>query len=349
MPVLGIAAVDLVALIVALAAILVLFAAWIPIKVITVLLQHVPFIGGSISSSVANWLLQEMKGLAGDMRSLVRPVAHLFVALGPGLWGLVAQTVKTLSYLSVVATFLNHLINTNKTATDGAITQLQGDIPRTLQEAKDYANTQAGLAESQAMAVAAQGLAGVEADLHNAEDMLNGAIDNLATGSAADLQGAINALEAQLGTVQTDVSSLANQLFGEAEAGITGLQDQVLGIPAEILGTVDQVVPGVVAGAIAGAIPGILSQVIPRVAALEAEATTCLEPLCDTVTPNASQLGNLGNLLKGLDGLFDLALLGALLTAAVEDPAGTATAVVDVTSWLTTLGVEAADAAGVAL
>jgi hypothetical protein len=100
-----------------------------------------------------------------------------------------------------------------------------------------------------------------------------------------------------------------------------------------------------------GALPLIAS--IPLleslVQSIAVDTAECLDPLCNTVTPNAHQLGDLGKLLKGLEGLAELGLLGALLTAAVADPKAAATGVVDTMGWVTPLGVTLADAAGLAL
>jgi len=53
--------------------------------------------------------------------------------------------------------------------------------------------------------------------------------------------------------------------------------------------------------------------------------------------------------LKGLEGLAEAGLLTALLAAAVADPKAAATDVVDATGWLTTIGVDLADAVGAAV
>lgn len=62
----------------------------------------------------------------------------------------------------------------------------------------------------------------------------------------------------------------------------------------------------------------------PQIDALKTETDSCLKPLCDTVTPNASQLGTLGKLLKALESGGWLALLLAAIADATIDPIGAA-------------------------
>ena len=75
---------------------------------------------------------------------------------------------------------------------------------------------------------------------------------------------------------------------------------------------------------IPGALLSLRTQLQPQIDKLATETDSCLKPLCDTVTPNASQLGTLGKLLKALESDAWLGLLVAAIADAVADPIGAA-------------------------
>jgi hypothetical protein len=96
---------------------------------------------------------------------------------------------------------------------------------------------------------------------------------------------------------------------------------------------------GFATGAVTAAAPGIIAKAVTaveaKIAPIATEVDKCLTPLCDTVTPNASQLGNLGKLLKGFESAGVAALLAVLVAEAVTDPKAAAGQIVDAGSWLT--------------
>ena len=138
--------------------------------------------------------------------------------------------------------------------------------------------------------------------------------------SAGDAQLSV-ALTQETAQRQADTNTLHGQITNET-ARATGVESNILRF----------VIPT--------AIAGLATQVETQLAPIRTELQTCVEPLCDTVTPNAKSLGNLGKLLTDLTGLFEAGVLGALLVAAVKDPKDTAQAVVDVTGWMPKLGVD---------
>jgi len=68
-------------------------------------------------------------------------------------------------------------------------------------------------------------------------------------------------------------------------------------------------------------VQSLQAKLSPAINALKTETDECLKPLCDTVTPNAKSLGNLGHLLTGLSDAALWAALVALLAEAAHDPA----------------------------
>jgi hypothetical protein len=72
----------------------------------------------------------------------------------------------------------------------------------------------------------------------------------------------------------------------------------------------------------------------PAISALQTETDQCLKPLCDTVTPNAKQLGKLGSELTSLEVVGWLAILAALVAEAVHDPAAAAHGIDEAGGWV---------------
>lgn len=135
----------------------------------------------------------------------------------------------------------------------------------------------------------------------------------------------------QVAALQRDVAQVVALLQAELATTANALAGQVANGVATSEAYARQLVPGTVALAVTDS----LAAVQPQLARLAAEQDECLKPLCDTVTPNASQLGKLGGLLKGLEGLALPGLLLALVTEAVADPQAAAGQIIDATSWAT--------------
>lgn len=129
-----------------------------------------------------------------------------------------------------------------------------------------------------------------------------------------------NEVRAQLAGVQasltslvgTDVTSLTKQIADTANKAEQEVRNAVA--------QAEQFATEMSAGAGAAAVAKVVAQLQPQLDALKTETTECLAPLCDTVTPNARQLGNLGKLLSGLADASLLGLLLALLAEAAHDP-----------------------------
>ena len=101
------------------------------------------------------------------------------------------------------------------------------------------------------------------------------------------------------------------------------------------------------AKAAASATAQLQAQLQPQIDKIKTETDTCLDPLCDTVTPNAKQLGNLGNVLKAFQGAGIAALLAGLVAGAVNDPQAAADDIVTAGGWIPGAANEALAAVGV--
>jgi hypothetical protein len=334
-PLLAIGAVDLVAFAVALVALLALLAMWVFMKPIEAVLKHVPFIGSSIAGAVTGWLEDAMRTVAGSFDGLVRATGHFLWAIGVGLWNVMAAVHGAIIDVKFWAITAYHAATAAAATATTLFDQAERDIAQALSNAEAAAVGEV----SQAVAPLQSAISGLEADIATVESDVVSAGAAAIAGAVAAAEGilnpAIQALEGDIAAAADAVLSEANTLFGQAEAAIAGVAAEVVALPGVIEGVIPGVVDQVVPGLIAGAIPGILAQVLPRVAALEAEAAECLEPLCDTVTPNARSLGNLGKFLQDLETLGFAALIVALAAESITHPQAVAD---DISSVVSDIG-----------
>lgn len=313
-------AIDVVALFVALAVLLMLLAGWVFFRAIEGVLRKVPLIGGSIANTVSSGLASVMKATFSALDYLTVGVAHLFWAIGVTLWNFVYGAVQGILDAKQWAVdafqHASSLFTQLRAELGFDIGVVEGDIAKSLNAAESYASGLLSGIDGQ--------IATIESDVQSEAARVLGQAEAFAAAQASAVQSEAVTLfgqaEAAAQAGADAVLSEAVTLFGQAEAGIAALGQDIAVLPGQIEGVIPGIVEGVVPGLIAGAIPGILAQVLPRVTTLEAEATRCLEPLCDTVTPNAKQLGNLGNLFKNLELLGIEALIVALAAECLTDP-----------------------------
>jgi hypothetical protein len=320
MPVLAIGGVELVAFIVAIMAILLLFAGQWLFKLISAVLSHLPLVGGYIASVVGGWLATEVGNLAHQLDNQVFGMAHFLWSTAVGLWHIVNQMTTAIGDAKLWGVGAwSHAENLVSSLFDTFTGQLGRDLIAINNEIGAVEALGAGAvatAEQYAAALVASataGIAGQISDVSSEANRLFGEAEAAAVAGTAEAEALAHALA-------DEVQSEAVTLFGQAEGAITVIQGQIQALPGQIEGVIPGIIDGIVPGIIAGAIPGILSQVIPRVQALEGEVTECLEPLCDTVTPQAPRLGKLGQLFQDLEGLAVEAVILALAAEAVHNP-----------------------------
>ena len=324
MPVLALGAVDLVALLVALAAVLVLAAMWVFAKPIEAVLGRVPYVGRYLNGSFSAFLEWAIQGVIQVYDSLTHAVGHWLYGLAAGLWHLVYQQVQTL-------TFLGQQIVATAERMGVLFTQAMNQALLSFWQAAGFAQGLFNTAEADIASAAATALADTEWFAGVLHDQITAAAATALADTewfAAVLHNEIGAaaatLEGDIATVQSDVISVANTLFGEAEAAIAGVEAEVTSVAAGLEGQI-QGVEGQL-GPLLGILPlvGTIPLLNSAVQALTAEADTCLKPLCDTVTPSAKQLGSLGKFLQGLEALGIAGLATLLFEEAVNDPKGLA-------------------------
>lgn len=324
MPVLLVGGVELVWLVVAVAAIVVLLAAYVLFQPIRYVFSKLPLVGGYVAGVVDRFLTDAIRAIAGAMDSSVHAVGHLIWAGSVGLWHLWYQTVR------------------------GIVQALQSAA-----HALTVAYQQGAAAIGWAQAAVNGALSAVRGWVNNAEAVAAGEVGaalNTAEGMVSQASAAADSLfataEADIASVASDVVSEANTVLGEAEAFAAGLSDRVLSEANTLFGQAEAALEGAVAGidsavsGLAGQLSGLEGEVagiagtlgilavipalLSQVGALTTEADTCLKPLCDTVTPNAGQLGKMGRFLSGLETLGVDVVVAGLFAAAVADPVGLA-------------------------
>lgn len=335
MPVLAIGAVDVIALVAALAIILLLWAGQYFFGAIGAVLSHVPIVGPHVANTLNNWVGAAMEAAVAVWDGLTQPLAHFFWMLGTGTWHLLYNLVGTIANVNNVAhTALNEAA--------GAAAAISGAVAAGVAEAENFASALDGQAVARAddlfnlSITTAEGYADTVAGevLQDAQTLYSQAV-GVAQGLYND---AIGHADTVAGEADADAHALYNQAVGVAE----GLYNDAVAYTNTVSAELFQDITGVQGEAqdlynqaITVAPALALAQVLPRVEALEAEATECVEPLCDTVVPNASQLGKIGQFLNNLEQLGIDAFIVALAAEAVTDPQAV---VADVTGVIQDVG-----------
>lgn len=325
---------------------------------------------------VFGWLIQELFGgisifgvhpfgfigglLQDATAAIAQPLIKRVVAFGHAAWSVVMVCWRFV-YVSTVAIagLAGQLFGLNQ-STGSAINSLkaqeQTDVRNlTNQEARDATNLKNLIVGNTNI---------LQSEITQTANSLSGRITTVQNSLQGVINQDVNAIQARITTVQNSLQGVINQDVNAIQARITASQTALQNVINQDYNILHgQITNGVstaesfATGAIAGATPGIVAKAVaavqPQISKITTEIDDCLEPLCDTVTPNASQLGKLGNLLKDLEGLFAAGALMALLVAAVEDPKGTATVVSDAMGWVEPLSLDltkvVGDAAGVVL
>jgi hypothetical protein len=321
MPLLGIGAVDLIAFVVALAVILAVGALYIFFIPITGLIRQVPLVGGQIADAINSGLRSAMVAVISTYDSLAHESAHFMWVLGVGIWHAVYNLVHSI-------TSALGLASQAAQAAGAVAAQLPVDISGAISSGIDYADGVGATVLGEAQGLYNQSIAHaddlynrVEGDLTNDFRSAVGTAEGLYNQSIAHADDLYNQA---IGTAQQLAEQAAQDGISEAQTlynqaiGALDSADAVInsGID-QLTGRLDTVAAEIAGLATVGALAGLLTQV----EAITTEVDTCLEPLCDTITPNASKLGNLGNLFKNMEALGVDAVLIALAAEAVANPA----------------------------
>lgn len=343
---LSVGGVDLVWVIVALAAWLLLAGGWLLLWVLHMALGRISLFGFHPFNFFYTLCTDALKAVG-------QQVINRTVALGHWLWALTMTVWRPLFIILVLIGHLTkQLVGVSQNSQSGLAAekaraqyiegQMQAQFDATINQLKaTYDQAIAGLQQQEG-----QDFGTAEAQISQLSVRLNNLqIPNLQP-QIDQLVAAVNSLDT---TLNRDVTDLTTTINGDVSTLNTTISNDVTSINTRV-NTVQQSIPTVANGVVRAAIPGIeaalLLQLKAQLDPIKTELATCLEPLCEPVTPNAKQLGDLGKLLKDLEGLFALGAFMALLVAAVEDPKQTARVIVDGTGWISELALGLTDVVG---
>lgn len=209
-----------------------------------------------------------------------------------------------------------------------AVARAQGDA-RVTERAASYANSAEAAAKGYAYA-----------RTHSLGVALTGEQHARAQGDAHAVAVAATLANQAEGRSNARTDTLVAGVRSDLSSDVTVLEQKI----TNGVNTAEGVAAKLADAAGANAVAQAVAQVAPTLDRVATEVDTCLAPLCDTVTPNAKQLGNLGKYLKGFEGLGIAALLASLVAEAVIHPEPAAEAITAAGGWLDSVAVELVDA-----
>jgi hypothetical protein len=333
----ALAALDLVMIIVALLCVIVAFAFWVVLYVLDKMFGGISFFGFHPFQFAFGLINDGMKASLGLLDSQAYAFGELIFGIVQTVWRFAHVAIVTVVTLWWRELFDSQSSSGNtaaeaaraKAAESQILNQEQGDLNGLR---ATVGQAVAGLEQQEAQDVASlerqlqQVAASVPGDVSGQLAQLGSEL----AATQASLQGEITGLGNSL---QSDIAHVADSIPSDLAQLQAQLQSQInAGV-----GTAEAFATGAATGAGAAAVASVLAILQPQVNAITTELGDCLDPLCDTVTPQAQRLGNLGRFLQSLEELGLAALLIALAAEAVHDPAA-------VVSDVTTVVQDAGDA-----
>ena len=321
---LALTGIDFVWFIIAIAGYVVLAAGWSIYSPIFDVLNNVSIFGVKPFGFITKLLQASMQKLAAVMLTRLSPVAHWLWALTQMVWRPLYVTLETLTGLVAQMTGISQ-------GAQSGLAQLraqeQGDIARANTRMDNLYNQAIAAEQAEAATINArigsvfnqltvaddQGIAGVNTRIDNVFNQLtaqeradfqanNIRMDNLYNQAIATDQ-ATNAV------TNTRIDNVFNQLTNEIKNGVT---------------TAEGFATGLVGGLGVGSILQSVTSLRSDLNAVKTDITECLDPLCDTVTPNAQRAGRNLNWLKNLESLGVEALMIALAAECLTNPGAVA-------------------------
>lgn len=311
---------DFVVIVAGAVAVAILFAFWLVLYVLNAILGGVSIFGFHPFSFALDLVKAGMNKAVGLLDSKASALGELIFGVVQTLWRFVYVATVTIVGLSwrelahnqqsqaalasekARAQFIegqlrddyNQQINSLRASTDQAIAGMQQ------QEGQDFGRLQSTLAGD---------FTYLQGQVNRLQVEINGL-------NVPDLSG----LQTQINHIQTDLTNAINSLNTTINTTIPNdVADLTTKINAGVQ-TSENFATGLVSGLGIGGIVQTLTSLSGQVSKITTETAECLDPLCNTVTPNAKRLGHLGDLLKGLEDLGIEAILIALAAECLTDP-----------------------------
>lgn len=316
---------------------LVVAAGWSIYSPLFDVLNGISILGIKPFGFLSSLLADSMKKLWSVGAHYVEPWAHLLWSWVMTIWRPLYVIVSTLQFLAGQITGVSQ-------GSQAGLAQLKAQEQTDVQNLINNLHRDVAILQAQEVADVSRLSAQEHADIVNLINNLHADVATLQDKETGDITNVINNLHADVATLQNQITqssaALTQRLAGDVStinATINRDVNSLTQADANTLRTAENFATGLVSGLGIGGLTQTVTALQSQVGKIATETAECLDPLCDTVTPNANELGNLGNLLKALEGLFGVAALTGLLVAAVEDPKGTADAIVDTAGWMETL------------
>lgn len=309
-----------VAMIAALFVTLVVAAGWVILWVLHLALGRISVFGFHPFDFFYNFATDAIKATWGYFAKYVSPLGRYIWAQVMIVWRFIYVATETMAGL------LTQIVGANQAAQRG-LAQLQaredffiGQLRNQLETSIANLGLNVLSIEAQLQAKEAADVAALNARITNSVNALNrtinndvAAIDRTIAVDVAGLNATINRDVAGLNaTIANDVRTLdatiANDVRSLTQADATNLR------------TAENFATGLVSGLGIGSLRQTLTALQSEVGKIKTETTECLDPLCNTVTPNAKRLGHLGDLLKNLETLGVEAIIMALAAECLTHP-----------------------------
>jgi hypothetical protein len=321
---------DLAALAALLLALIVIFSLKQLASILVSLFRFVPLVGGWISSNLQShvvdalgaeqsWALGAMGGLVAIAWTPIKWLEVLFKDIGDLGWAGVQWAQHYAG--NVIPVLLGQQASFSTQLYHQALSYADSDLHQALDvgeslytQAIAHADADAGSVAGFATQLYKQALSYTDQEVH------------IVKGDAQSLYNqAIAHADADAGSVAGFATQLYNQALAWTDQQVGKAKDWAGGEITDIrgeIGSLKDSIPGQVAHAIAPTVAevGVLAQTVK-------EVEECTDAICEAQAgPN---LANLSNLINGLSTLITDGVLFSFIAAAVADPEGTATEVID--------------------
>lgn len=317
---LAIAAIDFVWVIIALACCLLAFAGWVIFSVLDDIFGGISIFGYHPFGVIAGLLQAAMKKAWGWAENRLGAFTNWLWSQISVIWRFMYVAVVSIVGLWDQVLF-NDRYQTNSLSSEAQRAQAaESNLQTQLNQEEAALSKDLGALGGEIATLQYETIPAIESEL----TILEGEIANL---SAPDL----SAIEAEL---KTDVASLTREIqsvegtLNQTIAGdVTSLQNQIGSVTTTLeqqitngVSNAEQFATNLAPSIQAGAVATVLAQLAPQLQKIETDITECLDPLCDTVTPNAQRAGRNLNWLKNLEALGFEAALFALAAECLTDP-----------------------------
>lgn len=318
---LAIGFVDLVVFVIALAAFLVVGAGWVFFAVVAQVFQGISIFGSHPFGFIAGLLKAAMNSLAGVMMRNLDAAGNFFWGLAMTIWRVIYVVGATIAGLTTQLLGLSQSTSSGFADVRGAI--VAGD--QAVTRAADNEITQnVGTLNNRITAIQNDTNTAISDLGRTVSEDYNGAIshaDNLYNQVEGDLTNSVRSLQQTIGDDLQTAFSHADDLYNRVEGDLTNSVRSLTQADATNLQTAENFATSLVGGLGIGSLLSTVTALQAQTNKIQTETDECLTPLCDTVTPNASRLGHLGDLFKDLEALAFDALIVALAAEALHDPA----------------------------